>query len=229
LKNGLSKSVEFLTNETSRKVVFDGTYTAKKADVDLNEFWVTGSEGSLSDYDLTFYVFVDGEEVGNTDAFGESNSELFKTITVAAGKSVPVKVEAEVSAYGTTTGKYSTFTLYLRGEDDNDNPVGEAHQSLVDMKVVEKGSVTVTAATSKDTLLLAKKDQVVAEFTVKPTNGAEGLYLENFVLSGSFVTLVPGATTYACPDGMSAEGTITEDTECSKTESVVTTGAAVAS
>jgi hypothetical protein len=40
LKNELSKSVEFLTNETNRKVVFDGTYTAKKAAVDLNEFWI---------------------------------------------------------------------------------------------------------------------------------------------------------------------------------------------
>lgn len=99
------------------------------------------------------------------------------------------------------------------------------------MKVVEKGSVTVTAATSKDTLLLAKKNQVVAEFTVKPTNGAEGIYLENFVLSGSKVTLVPGATTYNCTfDDASATVSYAADTEdetkCIKTTTTTTTGAA---
>jgi hypothetical protein len=30
LENNLTKDVEFIKNETSRKVVFDGTYTAKK-------------------------------------------------------------------------------------------------------------------------------------------------------------------------------------------------------
>ena len=38
LENKLSKTVEFVMNETNRKVVFDGTYTARKGDVNLNKF-----------------------------------------------------------------------------------------------------------------------------------------------------------------------------------------------
>ncbi len=56
-------------------------------------------------------------------------------------------------------------------------------------------------------MLLAKKNQVIAKFTVKPTNGTEGIYLENFVLSGSKVTLVPGTTSYSCNEG----GALNED------------------
>lgn len=41
LENTLSKSkaVEFIADKGDRKVVFDGTYTAKKGDVTLTSFW----------------------------------------------------------------------------------------------------------------------------------------------------------------------------------------------
>jgi hypothetical protein len=42
LENNLTKKVEFIQNETNRKVVFEGTYTAKKGgDIDLNKFFVS--------------------------------------------------------------------------------------------------------------------------------------------------------------------------------------------
>jgi hypothetical protein len=43
LKNTLTKDVEFVNEETNTKVVFDGTYTAKKARVDLNKFYLSGA------------------------------------------------------------------------------------------------------------------------------------------------------------------------------------------
>jgi hypothetical protein len=35
-----AKDVEFLSKQAARKVIFDGTYTAQKQDVYLNEFAV---------------------------------------------------------------------------------------------------------------------------------------------------------------------------------------------
>ncbi|MBR7037055.1 hypothetical protein IKI14_04240 [bacterium] len=40
LENNNSKDVEFIIDSTARKVVFDGTYTAKKGDVNLNSFYI---------------------------------------------------------------------------------------------------------------------------------------------------------------------------------------------
>jgi hypothetical protein len=71
LENNLTKDVEFLINDTSRKVVFDGTYTAKKWDVNLNSFYIDWTKPANNGENVvTFYVFVDGEEVGDTDALG---------------------------------------------------------------------------------------------------------------------------------------------------------------
>jgi hypothetical protein len=79
-------------------VVFDGTYTAKKGDVRLNSFYIDGTKANDGNT-ITYYVFVDGEEVGDTDQYGSGNKENFSEVLVGAGKSVKVKVEAEVEAY----------------------------------------------------------------------------------------------------------------------------------
>ena len=41
------------------------------------------------------------------------------------------------------------------------------------IKVKESGSVTVSAATSRNTVLRTASNAVIAEFTVKPSNGEE--------------------------------------------------------
>jgi hypothetical protein len=54
---------------------------------------------------------------------------------------------------------------------------------MVTISVVAKGSVTIpTATSSKNTVLLKAKNQSLAKFVVKPSNGNEGLTLENLVL-----------------------------------------------
>jgi uncharacterized protein YfaT (DUF1175 family) len=95
LENNLTKRVEFVTNETSKKTVFDGNYTAKKGDVKLNSAVVTGKLNSALTGDITFYVTIDGESVATIDPQEE---ETFSEILVKAGESVKVKVEAEISA-----------------------------------------------------------------------------------------------------------------------------------
>ena len=187
LENNISKEVEFITNSTTRKTVFDGTYTAKKGDVNLNSFYIDewSVDGTPGDNEVTFYVSIDGEEVGDTNAYGSGNKENFSDILVEAGKSVKVKVEAEVEAYNSWV-TYDNFTLVLAGEDKNGNDAGEASDTLVKFKTKESGSVKVDSATSKNTVLLKARNQNIATFTVKPSNSSDDdLTLDTIVLEFS--------------------------------------------
>ena len=170
LENNITKDVEFIYNETNTKVVFDGTYTAKKADIDLNKFIVTTGSAINADHKVKFYLYIDGEEIADADAGVE---EPFSDIRIKAGESVKVKVEAEVEAYDKNNQSYTfpTFTLELRGTDVNGNEdTGKGSDDLVTMKVKASGSTTVDTASSKNTVLLKAKNQTIAEFTVKPSN-----------------------------------------------------------
>jgi flavodoxin len=125
LSNKLSKDVEFNTNATDRKVVFEGTYTAKKGDIKLNEFSVTGAYAGTTNK-ITFYVLVDGKEVADDkyDPATTTASNTFDNILVKAGESVTVSVEAEVEAY--TAETIDKFSFAIRGEDVNgNNPSGK--------------------------------------------------------------------------------------------------------
>ena len=191
LENNISKEVEFITNSTTRKTVFDGTYTAKKGDVNLNSFYIDEwtVTGTPWDNEVTFYVSIDGEEVGDTNAYGSGNKENFSDVLVEAGKSVKVKVEAEVEAYNSWV-VYDNFTLVLAGEDKNGNDAGEASDTLVKFKTKESGSVKVETTTSKNTVLLKAKNQNIAEFTVKPSNSSDDdLTLDSLEISFSGVSL----------------------------------------
>ena len=181
LENTLSKDVQFVMNETSKKTVFDGTYTAKKGDVYLRTVAIEGTYDADTYGDLTFYVFVDGNEVATLDA-GDPEYE-FKDILVKAGNSVKVKVEAEAYPEAETPNPVD-FEITLSWVDENDNEAGKASEDLVGIKFVEKGSVIVSTTTAaKDTILLMAKGSDLAKFTVKPSNSNEGLYLENLTLS----------------------------------------------
>ena len=190
LENNISKEVEFITNSTTRKTVFDGTYTAKKGDVNLNSFYIDGSKPSNNGENVvTFYVSIDGEEVGDTSDLGSGNKENFSDVLVEAGKSVKVKVEAEVEAYASWV-TYDNYTLVLAGEDKNGNDAGEASDTLVKFKTKESGSVKVETTTSKNTVLLKAKNQNIAEFTVKPSNSSDDdLTLDSLEISFSGVSL----------------------------------------
>jgi hypothetical protein len=98
LKNNMSKDyVDFLTETTDTKVVFDGTYTAKKALINLNKFYMSGTKSDKVD-SVAYHLYIDDDEVAYTDAYGENAYEMFDDVTVKAGASVKVRVEAEVEA-----------------------------------------------------------------------------------------------------------------------------------
>jgi hypothetical protein len=103
LKNSLTKAVEFLDEDTNEGVVFDGTYTAKKALINLNKFYMSGSN-PLNGVKITYNLYLGDDEdpVASVDAYGSGAEEIFNDVEVEPGKSIKVKVVAEVEAYGDT-------------------------------------------------------------------------------------------------------------------------------
>jgi hypothetical protein len=182
LTNTLSKRVEFTTNDSTKKTVLDGVYTAKKGTVKLNTALITGdfTASKIAARDITFYLYIDGEEVATLDP---NKTETFSDIEIAADESVKVKVEAEVNS-DVKSDQILNFSLELSGDDDNGNTnAGKATKRLVDMKVVEKGTFTISTSTSKNTALLKARGESIAQFTIKPSNNNEGLTLEDVVLT----------------------------------------------
>ena len=53
------------------------------------------------------------------------------------------------------------------------------------IKVKESGSVVISAATSRNTVLRSASNAVIAEFTVKPANGDEGLTLDELTFTAT--------------------------------------------
>jgi hypothetical protein len=152
----------------------------------LNEFAIIYS-GSFktditTDNDMTFYLFIDDEEVGSVDQADVKNAtgseefnktdnyETFSEVLVEAGKSVKVRVEAEASV--TTKLDKKELDLYLRGDDKNGTAAGFAKADLAPFKFVENSSVTVSDSTTakKDTIVLEESTTSLAKFIIKPSN-----------------------------------------------------------
>jgi hypothetical protein len=156
MTNSMTKEVEFNNKETNTKPVFEGTYTAKKGDVKLNEFIITSNtditnklvNGNTEIHKVTFYVYIDDMDTAVADAKIECSNntctagDTFNDVLVEAGESVKVKVEAEVEANDTTQNfagtDLGTFKLQLKGEDTNGNQAGEGTANTVKVKVVAK-------------------------------------------------------------------------------------------
>ena len=184
LENNLTKAVEFVVDSsTTRKPVFDGTYTAKKSDINLNVFTIDGTKVAGDD-EITLYVSIDGEEVGDVtiDSKYVAEEETFSDIVVKAGKSVSVKVEAEFD--GSTANKDYEYTLELKGDDkDGNEDSGKASDTLVTIKTKTSWTITIDAGKSSNTYLLKGANKTFASFTVKPSNSSnDDLTLDDLVL-----------------------------------------------
>jgi hypothetical protein len=116
LTNTLTKAVEFKRNEATRKVVFEGTYTAKKGDLKLNEFTVTGNPYNSGS--VTFYLIVDGDEVADAKLDNKTPTATatttFSNVEIDAEKSVKVVLEAEVDSKDSWTGSLEKYNLTLK-------------------------------------------------------------------------------------------------------------------
>ena len=187
LKNNLSKDVEVLNDATTTRVVLDGTYTAKKALVNLSKFYMSGTN-NLTGVTVTWHLFVNGEEVAETDLFGSGNEESFSDVELKAGETASIKVEAEVEAYG-STGDIKDIKVYLGGTDEFGKDIQWANAKVMNIKVKESGSAVISAGTSANTVLRKSSNAKLAEFYIKPSNGEDDLTLDDLALSISGATI----------------------------------------
>ena len=211
LKNNLTSKndAEFRNNDYTTLVVFDGTYTAKKQDVELKEFSIVGNNLPLNKSDVKFYVTVGDAEweddFVNGTTTGVAEGDLSDAVLVKVGESVKVKVEAAIDAYEYETVAAATaasatctpdatsgalcafpislwsFTLTLKGEDMNGNEAWEASRKTVNLSIVKVGSVEIEATTAK-TVLRKAADQTLAAITVRP-DGASEATIEQVIVS----------------------------------------------
>ena len=175
--NSLTKAAEFLDNDVTTKTVFDGTYTAKKSDVNLTEFLVKTDSPVATGVSVTFYLYIDGKEVADAriKAQWTGGNDPISKVTVAAGDSVKVRVDAEVSAKKALTWAFSggdlgKFAIVLNGEDDNENAINTKEVKTVQMKVVGAESLKITDASNAraNDVALRGSEATLAQFTVKP-------------------------------------------------------------
>ena len=190
LKNNLttSKAVEFIKSEPSAKVVFDGTYTAKNGSVELTDWTINGMNPYPTTGKVTFYLSIDGEEVDDVLINATSVTRQLSNIKIAEGKEVKVLITAEVD--WNLTWSLGNYQIIFNGEDENSNPAGQASARTSNMSIVEKGSVTVSNDAVKNTALRKAAQQTLAEFTVKPSNGASDVDFDSiaFTITGGDFT-----------------------------------------
>lgn len=173
--NDLSRAVEFKLNKTNSTpaLVFDGTYTAKKGMVKINEIVVSKVDGTtdLYDSDITLKIEIAGDDVASfsLNAQTTGDSKDIKVIKVENKANVPVKAYATVYA-GQTGSNDIRFNIEINGEDENGNPVNSTSAETVTMKYVGSQAVTVAtnAAMKAKDIILADKNQEVAKFYVSP-------------------------------------------------------------
>ncbi len=174
LENNLTtKSAEFKRGESTKvKTIFDGTYTAKKQDLYLNTYSLEQATALGADTEITFHLYIDGEEV-DADTLSEGEDTLegtFSDVEVKAGKSVSVKVTAEGYAGEADANNY-TFELTISWDNsDGEEWQGEASDDCIKIELVWSSSMTITSS-SANTVLLQKDGAVdLASFVIKPSN-----------------------------------------------------------
>jgi hypothetical protein len=169
LKNDISSNKKDVTIEQSEPGVelFKGSFTAKKQTAHLNNAEIKLTAGELKAYDsITFHVYIDGDEVATIDVDGPqttwTDDKDFSEVVVDAGKSVDVRVEADVYASEITTNNIQ-FKLVLNGEDDNNNDITTSAVNFAKLAFVEAEGITVgtKSVMNQDDLILTDAGQTI--------------------------------------------------------------------
>jgi hypothetical protein len=153
-------------------------------------------------------LFVNGEEVADTDTFGSGNEESFSDVELKAGETANIKVEAEVEAYG-STGDIKDIKIYLGGTDEFGKDIQWANAKVMNIKVKESGSAVISAGASANTVLRKASNAKLAEFYVKPSNGETDLTLDSLsiALSGANISQIEVLFDGSEEDAASTAGT----------------------
>jgi hypothetical protein len=81
--------------------------------------------------------------------------ESISNVTIESGKTVKVKLEAEVYV-DEAQDALDGYTLFVYGENNEGTVAGVANDSLVKMKLIENGTINISdsAKTSKNDVVL---------------------------------------------------------------------------
>lgn len=207
LLNNLTKTVEFKSNQSSRKIVFDGTYTALKDNVSVNHYSVDTEydESKGNDYieqrckkndtEMTFYLYVDGEEVTSTHTFKTCTlwqwagfGSWFDKISFKKWQPKNIRVEVEIDWYVLEDDMYD-FTLTLnnvaRNSHDSDS-TWKVNARFAPIKIKANNAFPgVITDTSKNRVLLRSKNTELAKFSIKPSNTGT-VTIDTMVFIGKF-------------------------------------------
>ena len=190
LTNNITKTVEFPTNEVSRKVVFDGNFTALDSNgvmintlhiQDKSENACYNNEEScpVSTWKIQFSLIINWEEY-DSKVFKNLNEDgyiIFDDIELEKNESVRIKIEAEYQ------WDYSTWTKnFWISLSENYGLFGEFSADLAPIKIVDRVErFSIKPETLQDTILLKADNSKLAEFTLKPTNNSDW-YLSGIIL-----------------------------------------------
>ena len=181
LTNSKTNKVEVSINESEDVVIFDGTYTAKKWAVNLDNVKIEKTKGDAgSNPDVSFVVEIDGKQVAEFD--GEDDVDLDDVVAVEAGKSVSVKVTATVLSETESTEDFE-YKVTLSGKDEKWNDAGTASKVTAKIAFVPADSIVVSngAAAKKQDVVLAGSNQELAKFVVEPDNKASSATIDDMV------------------------------------------------
>jgi len=192
---------EFKAGKTSAQTtIFKGTYTAKKADINLSEFSLENSTNAdwhntanVPTHKLTAYLYLGGKLVADGELGWDTTnnkwiaSDSFSSnkVLVKAGESVDVELKVMIEAAAadniaapTNLVNWTKFNLTLQWEDSNGNErSGVATKATAKISIVTAGTPEVEVAKAARTVLLRGAEGAIAEFTVKPS-GSSSIDLE---------------------------------------------------
>lgn len=183
--------VEYTENHSARNIIFDGTYTASKQDVYLNEFAVMSDV--TTNWNIKYFLSIDGKEVWSfyhqanssslsEQAFIDKYWENFSNVLVEKGEKVSIKLEANV--YWATANTY-TNTLIIWGVDKNNNNVWLVSSSTSKIKIVPeaKADITDSITIPRESVEIADSNVTIARFVARSSRNLEGVTLNYFTLS----------------------------------------------
>ena len=182
LTNKLTKTIEFNSNEVSRKVVFDWKYTALK-DTSFNSIHIQKlfkdkcryPENDVEKRDtMKFYLMVDGDEIKTQAAINIDECDnwigiWFNEIKVKKGSSISIKIEGEnISQTSEILDK--KYKVTLKHSEDFDTVVWwEASANTAPIRFKDDGSeFTIQTPSEKNTVNLKSRNAKLAEFIIKP-------------------------------------------------------------
>ena len=170
LTNSRTTKRSVVINENKDEKVFDGTYTAKKGTVYLDNVKITLVTWAAQGADMNFTVEIDGQKVEIDNPTAEwTDVDFEEPIEVAAWKSVAVKVTAYAYAESGSAPDFE-YKITVSGKDDKGNDAGSATKSMAKIAFVGADKITVSSSTTakKQDVILAADNQVVSRFVVAP-------------------------------------------------------------